>query len=98
MSRYQLYAAEFVVRDGQPIAASPYLFGEPGDDFGKPGTEHILIILEPMNHSSSSEELAAEVSSRLRTEILRRSQQAPTAALMLAIETTNRWLVQVNAI
>lgn len=98
MSRYQQYAAELVVRDGQPITASPYLFGEAGDDFCKPGTEHILIILEPMSHSSSSEELASEVSSRLRAEIKRRSQQAPTAALMLAIETTNRWLVQANAI
>mgnify|MGYP006904092043 FL=1 len=98
MASLQIASTELVVEHGEPAGASPFLSLDPPEDMGAHGVSTVSIILEPLEDSPAVRELAPEVIRRLRQHLNESESSPATGALLSAIDLTNRWLVQVNAL
>src|SRR5579884_1744273 len=98
MPRLQTVTSMLVLQQGQVYDASPYLTLQNCEQIGSSGSQSIALLLEPVEESPRSDEIAAELAERLIDEIHARRSQTTTAALLASIETVNALLVQLNAV
>lgn len=87
---------ELVIRAGRLTEGTAFLSIDPIDDLGEERSQQIYLVLEPIEDSPLTGNVADEVIQRLRNALDTNSQSA-TSVLLGAIENVNRWLVEANA-
>lgn len=98
MPRVQSALASFVLQGGTSVEGTGYLALDARGVLARRAGQTVNAIFEPLEPSPNAEALAAELADHLALELEARRNHSATAALLSAIETTNDWLAQLNAV